>query len=114
MILSYQNADAECREWDPAAFEVAGRLALDINAQAPSLTIEHIGSTSIPGCAGKGVIDLLVLYPPGQLEFARKTLDALGFQRQTGCDPFPEGRPMRVGAMDLQSSESDLCGQSSL
>ena len=100
MILAYQDADAECREWDPSTIEVAGRLAREINAQAPSLTIEHIGSTAVPGCAGKGVIDLLVLYPAGEIELARNALDSLGFQRQTGRDPFPEDRPMRVGAID--------------
>ena len=60
---------------------------------------EHIGSTAVPGLAGKGVVDLMVLYPPGMLERARAALDALGFQRQSTRDPFPESRPMRIGAM---------------
>ena len=53
----------------------------------------------MPGCAGKGVIDLLVLYPSGQLEMAKKALHSLGFQPQGGRDPFPEDRPMRIGAI---------------
>lgn len=100
MILPYRNSDAECHEWNSKMLDVAGRLAREINAQAPSLTIEHFGSTAVPGCAGKGVIDLLVLYPAGQLEVAKSALDSLGFQRQSGRDPFPEDRPMRVGAIE--------------
>src|SRR5262249_16699944 len=53
----------------------------------------------VPGCAGKGVVDLMQLYPDGQLAPARDVLDALGFQRQTTRDPFPEDRPMRAGSV---------------
>ena len=63
----------------------------------PYARVEHIGSTAVPGCAGKGIVDLQMLYPPGRLAEARDTLDGLGFQRQTGLDPFPEERPLRVG-----------------
>jgi GrpB-like predicted nucleotidyltransferase (UPF0157 family)/mannose-6-phosphate isomerase-like protein (cupin superfamily) len=62
--------------------------------------VEHVGSTAVAGCAGKGVIDLMVLYGPGRLAEVRDALDALGFQRQTGCDPFPEERPMRIGSIE--------------
>jgi ubiquinone/menaquinone biosynthesis C-methylase UbiE/GrpB-like predicted nucleotidyltransferase (UPF0157 family) len=61
--------------------------------------VEHIGSTSVPGCAGKGIVDLMLLYPDGQLASAKDVLDALGFQRQTSRDPFPEDRPMRTGSV---------------
>ena len=56
--------------------------------------IHHIGSTAVMGCAGKGAIDLMVLYSPGCLTLAKRVLDELGFQRQTTRDPFPEDRPM--------------------
>jgi len=70
-----------------------------VNARLTAARMEHIGSTAVPGCAGKGVVDLLLAYPAGQLEASRDALDALGFQRQRGRDPFPESRPMRVGAL---------------
>jgi GrpB-like predicted nucleotidyltransferase (UPF0157 family)/mannose-6-phosphate isomerase-like protein (cupin superfamily) len=66
--------------------------------------VEHVGSTSVPGCAGKGVVDLMVLYPPGRLAEARGSLDRLGFQRQEGRDPFPEERPMRVGSVGYEGT----------
>jgi GrpB-like predicted nucleotidyltransferase (UPF0157 family)/mannose-6-phosphate isomerase-like protein (cupin superfamily) len=61
--------------------------------------VEHVGSTAVPGCAGKGIVDLMALYGPGRLAEVRDGLDALGFQRQTGRDPFPEERPMRIGSI---------------
>ena len=42
----------------------------------------------------------MLLYPPGTLVRARDAVDSLGFQRQSTRDPFPEERPMRVGAAD--------------
>jgi GrpB-like predicted nucleotidyltransferase (UPF0157 family) len=53
----------------------------------------------VPECRGKGVIDLAVTYRAGDLEEAKATLDAIGFQRQGGRDPWPEDRPMRVAAL---------------
>jgi GrpB-like predicted nucleotidyltransferase (UPF0157 family) len=54
----------------------------------------------VPGCAGKGVVDLMVVHPDGQLDAVKRVLAALGFQPQTGRDPWPEERPMRVGALE--------------
>ena len=70
--------------------------------------MEHIGSTAVPGCAGKGVVDLMVLYPPGKLPEVRDALEALGFQRQTGRDPFPEERPMRIGSIEYDGTRFRL------
>jgi len=104
----YQQLPAACRDYDPRFSEVAEKINQRILAQLPLLTVEHIGSTSVPGCAGKGIVDLMVLYPDGQLEATKAVLDALGFQRQTGRDPFPEDRPMRVGAIEYQGTTFQL------
>lgn len=98
-ILPYFEAPAEFRPYDPEAAVVAQALARLIQTADPLLHVEHVGSTAVPGCGGKGIIDLAVLYPSGGLARARAVLDGLGFQRQTGADPFPESRPMRVGAV---------------
>jgi GrpB-like predicted nucleotidyltransferase (UPF0157 family) len=92
---------ATCNDHDPRFFEVAEQVGHLIESHLPDVKVEHVGSTSVPGCAGKGVVDLMILYPPGRLGEVRDGLDALGFQRQTGRDPFPEERPMRVGSIDL-------------
>jgi GrpB-like predicted nucleotidyltransferase (UPF0157 family) len=98
-ISAYFPAPAACHPYDPRSPEVAAKIRDLVRAEAADLEIEHIGSTSIPGCAGKGIIDLMLLYPEGRLAAARDALDRLGFQHQTGRDPFPESRPMRVGAI---------------
>lgn len=98
-IRHYIHQPPACLAYDPRWVEVARRVAKMITARLPAVTVEHIGSTAVPGCAGKGVVDLMLLYPEGQLEEARETLDALGFQRQTVGHLFPETRPMRVGAV---------------
>jgi GrpB-like predicted nucleotidyltransferase (UPF0157 family) len=99
VIGPYPHLPAECVAQDPRADEVARRVAALITARLPSVTVEHIGSTAVPGCPGKGVVDLMLIYPDGQLQAAKGVLDALGFQRQTTRDPFPEERPMRTGAL---------------
>jgi GrpB-like predicted nucleotidyltransferase (UPF0157 family) len=71
-----------------------------IRHQAPGLSVEHVGSTAVPGCAGKGVVDLMIPYREGQFETARLALQDLGFQRQSIRDPFSEDRPMRVGSIE--------------
>ena len=99
-ILPYSSISAEFRAYDPAVAEVARLLGSAIEGVEPKLQVEHIGSTSVPGCAGKGIVDLAVLYPEGFLARARNILDELGFQKQGGREPFPEERPMRVGSAE--------------
>jgi GrpB-like predicted nucleotidyltransferase (UPF0157 family) len=95
----YPELPAACLEHDPHAPAAAGRVAALITSRLPDVAVEHIGSTAVPGCAGKGVVDLMVLYPAGRLQAVKDCLAALGFQRQGTRDPFPEDRPMRVGTL---------------
>lgn len=104
-INLYNPGPVACRPYDPRAPEVARRLGDLIRGRVPEVEVEHCGSTSVPGCAGKGYIDLLVLYPEGALEAAKAGLAALGFQPQTSRDPFPEERPMRVGSFTFEGQE---------
>src|SRR5947207_2534329 len=99
-ILPYILMPAEFRGYDAQFAEGAELLVSAIQRVMPQLRVEHVGSTSVPGCGGKGIIDLAVLYPEGLLGRARAVLDDLGFQKQTGPEPFPETRPMRVGCVE--------------
>jgi GrpB-like predicted nucleotidyltransferase (UPF0157 family) len=92
-------------------------------ANSAGLIVEHIGSTAVPGCAGKGIIDLMLLYPEGELEpgggleregalkpeggleHAKQILEELGFQHQSTRDPWPESRPMRLGAISYRGKQ---------
>ena len=101
VIGPYEKLPAMCLPYDPRAPEVARRVAEMIETRMPEVTVEHIGSTSAPGCAGKGVVDLLIVYrDAGQLEAIKRVLGELGFQRQVSRDPWPEDRPMRTGSLD--------------
>lgn len=94
--------------YDPESPWVAAMVMEAIFHREPILHLDHIGSTAISGCGGKGIIDLLVSYPEGGLERARAALDGLGFQRQGGPEPFPESRPMRVGAVVYRGGEHQV------
>ena len=98
--LSYDDVSEIFRPWDSRALDVAERVAELIRGRMPDARVEHVGSSAIPGCDGKGPVDLLLMYGPGRLAAARDALDGLSFQRQTGADPFPEERPMRLGTYD--------------
>jgi GrpB-like predicted nucleotidyltransferase (UPF0157 family) len=99
-ILPYSVSRTAYIDYDPHAVDVAREVGDLLEDAAPGVKVEHIGSTAIPGCAGKGIVDLMALYPPGQLGVTREALDKLGFQRQKAGHIFPEERPMRVGAID--------------
>jgi GrpB-like predicted nucleotidyltransferase (UPF0157 family) len=104
IIGSYPFHAPVCTEYDPRAPAVARRIAHWVRVHLPTVAVEHIGSTAVPGCAGKGVVDLMVVYPDGQLETVKETLFALGFQRQTVGFLLPEARPMRVGTVEHEGS----------
>ena len=108
IIGPYEDRQAVCQEYDRRAAEVAQRVAASIRSNLPGVLVEHIGSTSVPGCAGKGIVDLMLLYPDGQLAVARDVLVALGFQRQSTRDPFPEDRPMRTGSLTHEGTPFNL------
>jgi GrpB-like predicted nucleotidyltransferase (UPF0157 family)/mannose-6-phosphate isomerase-like protein (cupin superfamily) len=107
-IGPYESGFATCDDHDPRATQVAALVTDLIISRLSDVAVEHVGSTAVPGCAGKGVVDLMTLYRPGQLAAVRGGLDALGFQRQTGRDPFPEERPMRIGSVDYEGSRFRL------
>jgi hypothetical protein len=53
-----EQAPAACLPYVPRAQEVARKVAGKINHQLPDITVDHVGSTAVPGCAEKGMIDL--------------------------------------------------------
>jgi GrpB-like predicted nucleotidyltransferase (UPF0157 family) len=98
IIGPYASQPAVCRDYDPRTAVIARQIIALISSHLPHIHAEHIGSTSVPGCAGKGIIDLMVPVRDEEMDQVNELLDRLGFQRQTGRDPFPEDRPMRVGS----------------
>jgi len=107
-ILPYEELRAKFRPADLRSAMVAKEVARWIEAKMPDVSVEHIGSTAVPGLFGKGVIDLMLLYPEGSLDRVRTGLDLLGFQRQSTRDPFPETRPMRLGSVIFDQTKFRL------
>jgi GrpB-like predicted nucleotidyltransferase (UPF0157 family) len=90
---------AAYREWDRRYPEVVTRLVAEMSDGPPGVTVEHVGSTAVPGCGGKGIIDLLAIYPEGALEQTKAWLPRLGFARQGPefSRRWPDTRPMYLG-----------------
>ncbi|MBA2372928.1 MAG: GrpB family protein, partial [Chloroflexi bacterium] len=84
---------------DPASAAVARRVAELVFAGRPGLTVEHVGSTAVPGLPGKGVVDLAAEADPADIPAITAALHELGFQPQSGPDPWPPTRPMVVGGL---------------
>jgi GrpB-like predicted nucleotidyltransferase (UPF0157 family) len=59
-----------------------------IRDRVPGIAVEPVGSTAVPGCAGKGVVDLTIPYREGELAPVESALEDLGFGRQGTRDPF--------------------------
>jgi GrpB-like predicted nucleotidyltransferase (UPF0157 family) len=98
-VTLYENLLAAFEAYDPRYAQIAALLARAIEERNARLKVDHIGSTAVPECRGKGVVDLAVTYLGGDLEAAKDALDWMGFQRQAGREPWPETRPMRVAGV---------------
>ncbi len=67
------------RGYDPAYPAVFERLAERIRSVLPSVRVEHVGSTSVPGLGGRPVLDVVVSEDPVDQERVRAALLAIGF-----------------------------------
>ena len=95
-IGRYRRLPVQVHQADPNAPQVARRLSALIATRWPATPAEHIGSTAVPGLAGKGIIDLLLAAAPAHIPAITQALFELGFQPQTPA-AFPATRPMLWG-----------------
>ena len=95
-IGRYRRVPVEVHQADPQAPEVARQLIALIATRWPGAPAEHVGSSAVPGLAGKGIIDLLLSADPADVPAITKTLLELGFQHQVPA-AFPTTRPMLWG-----------------
>lgn len=96
-IGRYRRVPVQVHQADPQAPEVARRLIALIATRWPATPAEHVGSTAVPGLAGKNIIDLLLAADPAHLPAITRALLELGFQPQVPA-AFPPNRPMLWGA----------------
>ena len=94
----------DLRPWDARGPAAAKSVMLILQAALPGIEIEHVGSTAVSGCDGKGILDLMLLIPDGRLSEVCAIIDGLGFQRQSGGKKHPDSRPMREGSFTFDGS----------
>jgi GrpB-like predicted nucleotidyltransferase (UPF0157 family) len=90
---------AAYHEWDPRYRVVVQSLVSQLEKLRSDVAFEHVGSTAVVGCGGKGVIDLLALYDGIAVDEVKAWLLGLGLGRQ-GTEfsrPWRESRPMYLG-----------------
>ncbi len=99
-IGPYPRLPLAVRPPDPGSVVVARRVAELVTSQRANLVVEHIGSTAVPGLAGKGVVDL-GLHPTdvGQVPAITELLLDLGFQPHDTANSFPPTRPVVLGGL---------------
>lgn len=96
----------DCRDFDPRAAEIARQVSGLISRHLPAGGAEHVGSTAVPGCSGRGIIDLLIACDNGDKETIDLLLRRLGFSQ--GAEPlFPPHPPAYKGRFD-QNGEAFL------
>jgi GrpB-like predicted nucleotidyltransferase (UPF0157 family) len=95
-IGPYRRVPVQVHQADPHAPEVARRLIELIATRWPPTPAEHVGSSSVPGLAGKGIIDLLLPAEPADIPTITQALVELGLQPQLPA-VFPPSRPMLWG-----------------
>jgi GrpB-like predicted nucleotidyltransferase (UPF0157 family)/polyisoprenoid-binding protein YceI len=103
-IGPYRRTPVQVYQADPAAPEVARRLIALIASRWPGTPAEHVGSSAVPGLAGKGIIDLLLPAPPEEIPAVTQALLKLGFQPQRPA-AFPPTRPMLWGTFRHRATE---------
>ena len=60
-LIDYERHEVEVGDWDPTALEVFAFVRDSLAVALPDHEMEHIGSTSVPGLRGKGIVDVMVL-----------------------------------------------------
>jgi GrpB-like predicted nucleotidyltransferase (UPF0157 family) len=103
-IGPYRRLPVQVHQADPAAPEVARTLIALIASRWPATPAEHVGSTAVPGLAGKNTIDLLLTAQPAQIPAITQALGELGFQPQRPA-AFPPSRPMLWGTFHHGGTE---------
>ena len=96
-IRPYERLPSRYHAWDPRTVEVAREVARLVAAARPGTVVEHVGSSAVPGLAGKNVVDLGIEAEPEEIPRVTEALLSFGFGRQDGLAPFPPTRPMLTG-----------------
>ncbi len=95
---NYEPLPPQLKPADPIAILVADAVIGILLEALPDMWIEHIGSTAVPGLAGSGIIDLMLVCSPEQSDTVTIALDSLGFQHPPPNDPLSSIPMVRVAS----------------
>ncbi len=96
-IGRYVRVPVRVHEADRRAPEAARCLIALIATRWAATPAEHVGSSAVPGLAGKNTLDLLLAADPADIPAITQALLELGFQPQIPA-AFPATRPMLWGS----------------
>ncbi|MBQ4811852.1 GrpB family protein [Pseudoalteromonas luteoviolacea] len=88
----YELVPASFNAWRPVYLDVAKAVITQL--ADPRFEFIHFGSSSFK-VAGKGIIDISILYHTGAREQAVEHLESFGFVAQHSDTPFPDTRPRK-------------------
>ena len=91
-FIPYQLVPASFNPWREIFLDLAQTVIAEL--AHPDFEFLHFGSSSFK-VAGKGIIDISILYKAGQLTEAVEHLKSIGFSDQHSNKPFPENRPRK-------------------
>jgi GrpB-like predicted nucleotidyltransferase (UPF0157 family) len=103
-IGRYVRVPVRVHEADRRAPEAARCLITLIATRWPATLAEHVGSSAVPGLAGKNTLDLLLAADPADIPAITRALLELGFQPQTPA-AFPASRPMLWGSFRHRATD---------
>jgi GrpB-like predicted nucleotidyltransferase (UPF0157 family) len=101
-ILPYgDRGPFHCLPYDNRGPRVFDLVARRIKRTNPCLVVEHVGSTAVPGCPGKGFIDVLVMVP----SVDDLTDTAIAVQREGFAEhDYGQGYPGARGTVKIDSA----------
>lgn len=99
---SYEPLPPQFKPADPFTILVADAVIGIILEELPDLWIEHIGSTAVPGLAGSGIIDLMLVCSSDQIKNVAKTLEQLGFEDALSNHPLSSSSLIKAARFTLE------------
>ncbi|HET7303217.1 MAG TPA: GrpB family protein [Segeticoccus sp.] len=105
-LVPYERHDADVKDWDPTALEVFSFVRGQVAAATPDHEVEHIGSTSVPGLPGKGIVDAMVLVVD-DADAARvaEQLTAAGWEHARGSTSW---RPFLLAGVEQDGNRTQV------
>lgn len=105
-LVPYQRRDVEVKESDPTALDVFLFVRDQIAKAPPDHEVEHIGSTSVPGLPGKGIVDVMVLLTDAAAATrVAEQLTAAGWEHVRGSNPW---RPFLLAAVEQDGQSTQV------